>query len=316
MDSMQGLPAGLRVAVLVPCFNEEAAVGKVVRDFLGALPGATVYVYDNNSRDRTAEVAAGAGAVVRRQPLQGKGHVVRRMFADVEADAYVLVDGDATYDAASAPEMLRRLVRDNLDMVNGRRRETCEATYRHGHRWGNAAFTGLIARIFGDRVGDLLSGYRVLSRRFVKSFPVESDGFQIETEMTVHALALGLPVDEVDTPYYARPEGSESKLSTYRDGWRILRMVAALLVDLKPLQAFGTAAALAGAAAVGLSLPVLCGWLETGMVTRLPTVVLAGSLGVLSALLACAGIVLAGVARARREAKQMAYLALPGPARG
>src|SRR5262245_32640338 len=214
--------ADMRIAVLVPCYNEEAAVATVVADFRKALPQATIYVYDNNSRDRTADVARGAGAIVRSERRQGKGHVVRRMFADVDADVYVLVDGDATYDAPSAPAMVEKLVSEHLDMVVGLRVDQSVAAYRPGHRTGNWMLTSFLASVFGEAFKDILSGYRVFSRRFVKSFPVLSDGFEIETELSVHALELALPVAEVATPYYARPEGSFSKLNTWRDGFRIL----------------------------------------------------------------------------------------------
>src|SRR5437588_10997826 len=222
----------MRIAVLVPCFNEETAVATVVGDFRKALPSAQIYVYDNNSSDRTAVVAREAGAEVRSEYRQGKGHVVRRMFADVDADVYVLVDGDATYDAPSAPRMIGVLLSERLDMVVGLRADRSEAAYRRGHRTGNRVLTGFLSRVFGHAFKDILSGYRVFSRRFVKSFPVLSDGFEIETELSVHALELALPVAEIDTPYYARPEGSFSKLNTWRDGFRILGTI----LKLEPTQ--------------------------------------------------------------------------------
>ena len=228
----------MRVAVLVPCFNEQAAVGKVVSAFRNALPAAEIYVYDNNSKDRTAEVAREAGAEVRTERRQGKGHVVRRMFADIDADVYVLVDGDATYDAPSAPCMIEKLVNEHLDMVVGLRVDQEVEAWRLGHRFGNRMLTGFLSAVFGQAFKDILSGYRVFSRRFVKSFPVLSDGFEIETELTVHALELSMPVAEVETPYYARPEGSVSKLNTYRDGLRILATILKLYRSEKPLRFF------------------------------------------------------------------------------
>ena len=303
------------IAVLVPCYNEEASVALVVSAFRTALPYADVFVYDNNSTDRTAVCAAAAGAFVRRQPLQGKGHVVRRMFADVEADVYVMVDGDSTYDAASAPAMVDMLVLGDLDMVNARRTGADRDAYRQGHVMGNVFFSWLIGMLFGRRINDLLSGYRVFSRRFVKSFPVYSGGFQIETEMTVHALELGLPVGEIDTPYGVRPEGSFSKLNTYRDGTRILKMVATLLIQLRPLETFGLASSLCVLAALVLGVPLFLEFSRTGLVPRLPTAVLATGLMLLGGVLASTAAVLGGVARGRREAKQMAYLGHKGPGR-
>ena len=206
--------ASLRIAVLLPCYNEEAAIAQTVEGFRAALPGARIYVYDNNSSDRTKEVAAAAGAIVRTERMQGKGNVVRRMFADIEADVYVMADGDATYEAGAAPELVRRLVDEQLDMVVGARKSEVEEAYRRGHRFGNAMLTGILARLFGRTFSDILSGYRVFSRRFVKSFPALARGFETETEISVHALELAMPVAEVVTAYGARPEGSESKLST------------------------------------------------------------------------------------------------------
>ena len=303
------------IAVLVPCFNEEASVAAVVAGFRAALPDAYIFVYDNNSTDGTAERAADAGAHVRSQPLQGKGHVVRRMFADIEADIYVMVDGDSTYDALSAPAMVGMLVAGDLDMVNARRTGPSLGAYRQGHVLGNAFFSFLIGALFGRRINDLLSGYRVFSRRFVKSFPVYSGGFQIETEMTVHALELGLPVGEMDTPYGARPEGSFSKLNTYKDGARILKMVATLLIQLRPLETFGIAALLCASAALVLGAPLFFEFARTGLVSRLPTAVLATGFMMLGGVLSGTAAVLGGVARGRREAKQMAYLRHRGPGR-
>ena len=301
----------LRIAVLVPCYNEEAAVATVVADFRKALPSATIYVYDNNSRDRTATLAREAGAVVRSERRQGKGHVVRRMFADVEADVYVLVDGDATYDAPSAPRMIDRLLDDHLDMVVGLRVDQVQAAYRLGHRTGNRMLTGFLASTFGHAFKDILSGYRVFSRRFVKSFPVLSDGFEIETELAVYALELSLPVAEIETPYYARPEGSFSKLNTWRDGFRILGTMLKLYRSERPLRFFMAIGVLLAVASVVLAIPVLITFIETGLVPRLPTAVLAMGLMIMALLSVSSGLVLDTVTRGRREMKMLAYLSQP-----
>lgn len=302
-----------RVAVLVPCYNEEVAIGRVVGAFREALPEATIYVYDNNSRDRTREVAAAAGAVVRTEMLQGKGHVVRRMFADIEADVYLLVDGDDTYDATVARAMVRALLEQRLDMVTGVRVTDATAAYRPGHRFGNVMLTGMVRLTFGDRISDMLSGYRAFSRRFVKSFPALSAGFETETEFTVHALELGLPVSEVPAPYRERPVGSVSKLNTYRDGFRILRTILLLVQRERPLAFFAGAGAVLLALAVGLAVPVLLEFLRTGLVPRLPTAVLATGLVLLSFLAFVCGLILDTVTRGRQEAKRIAYLAVRGP---
>lgn len=307
------LPEGVSVAVLIPAYNEEAAIGQTVRDFRAALPGATVYVYDNNSSDQTVSVAAQAGAVVRRERQQGKGHVVRRMFADVEADVYVLVDGDDTYDAWSAPLMVRRLLDDQLDMMNGARAAHSVQAYRPGHRFGNLVLTRLVTTIFGDRISDLLSGYRVFSRRFVKSFPALSSGFETETEFTVHALELGMPVDELETPFKERPPGSVSKLRTIRDGVRILRTILVLVKEERPLPFFGAIAGVLLLVSLGLGWGVVAEFLDTGLVPRLPTAVLAMGLSILAFLSLACGLVLDTVTRGRKEAKRMRYLSLPAP---
>lgn len=304
------------IAVLVPCYNEAATVERVVADFRAALPTATIYVYDNNSKDGTAELAAQAGAVVRRETRQGKGNVVRRMFADIEADVYVLVDGDATYDAAAAPRLVTELLSGPFDKVNGARVHLSEAAYRPGHVFGNRLLSGLVGRFFGTRSKDMLSGYKVLSRRFVKSFPAKSSGFEIETELLVHALELDVPMSEIDTDYRERPPGSQSKLSTFRDGWRILNLILHLVRDLKPLQFFGTVAGGLMAISLVLAGPIVVEYLNTGLVPRLPTAVL--SVGfMLSGLFSFfAGLILDSVARGRREAKLMAYLAHPAADQG
>lgn len=304
-----------RIAVLVPCYNEEAAVATVVADFRKALPGAEIYVYDNNSRDNTAAVAREAGAIVRSERRQGKGHVVRRMFADVEADIYVLVDGDATYDAPSAPRMIDKLLEEHLDMVVGLRIDQSQAAYRLGHRTGNRMLTGFLSSTFGHAFKDILSGYRVFSRRFVKSFPVLSDGFEIETELAVYALELSLPVAEVETPYYARPEGSFSKLNTWRDGFRILGTMLKLYRSERPLRFFTVIGILLALAAITLAIPIVVTFIETGLVPRLPTAVLSMGLTIVAMLSVSSGLVLDTVTRGRREMKMLAYLSQPAPER-
>lgn len=299
------------IAVLLPCYNEEAAIAQTIAGFRAALPRAVVYVYDNNSADRTVEVARGAGAIVRCERVQGKGAVVRRMFADVDADIYVMADGDATYDAASSPTLVARLVDEQLDMVVGSRVHEEAEAYRRGHRFGNALLTGMLARLFGRSFTDILSGYRVFSRRFVKSYPALSTGFEIETDISVHALELRMPVAEVETPYFARPDGSESKLSTYRDGWRILRTIVTLYRIERPLLFFGAIGALLAMLAVVLSIPLVVTYVRTGLVPRFPTAIVATGLIILAALNGFAGLILDTVVRGRREVRRLAYLTLP-----
>lgn len=301
-----------RIAVLVPCYNEAATIGAVVADFRKALPDAVVYVYDNNSSDDTCDIARAAGAVVRTETRQGKGHVVRRMFADVEADVYVLVDGDDTYDAPAAPELVARLLDDGLDMVTGTRVASSDAAYRTGHRFGNRLLTGLVAFSFGSQVSDMLSGYRVLSRRFVKSFPLLSGGFEIETEMTVHALELGMPQAEVSTDYRERPEGSESKLNTYGDGIKILVTIVRMLKEERPLAFFGSVFALLAFAAIALAIPIVMTYIDTGLVPRFPTAILATGMMLLAFLSLACGLILATVTRGRQELKRLRYLQIPG----
>lgn len=303
------------IAVLLPCYNEEAAITQTVAGFRAALPSATVYVYDNNSADRTVEVAREAGAVVRRERVQGKGAVVRRMFADVDADVYVMADGDATYDAASAPALVARLLDEQLDMVVGSRVHSASEAYRRGHQFGNALLTGMLARLFGRSFTDILSGYRVFSRRFVKSYPALSTGFEIETDICVHALELRMPVAEMETPYHARPEGSESKLSTYRDGWRIMTTILTLYRIERPLLYFGLIGAVLAGVAVGLGIPLAMTYARTGLVPRFPTAIGATGLVILAALSVTAGLILDTVVRGRREVRRLAYLAYPAPGR-
>ena len=311
---VEGVPAGrYDVAVLVPCYNEERAIAKVVADFRAALPEATIYVYDNNSTDDTVAAAKSAGAVVRREGHQGKGYVVRRMFNDIEADIYVLVDGDATYDAPSASKMIAKLLDDRLDMVVATRVDHEVTAYRRGHRTGNLLLTGFVAHIFGRAFTDILSGYRVFSRRFVKSFPILSGGFEIETELTVHALELELPVGEVATPYYSRPSGSASKLSTWHDGFRILWTVLKLYRAERPLSLFGAFGIALAIMSIGLAIPIFITYVQEGLVPRLPTAVLSTGLMLLAFLSIACGLILDTVTRGRREAKLIAYLALRAP---
>ena len=297
------------IAVLLPCYNEEPTIAAVVSAFRNALPAASIYVYDNNSRDATAAAATSAGAIVRREPLQGKGNVVRRMFADVEADVYIMADGDGTYDAAAAPELVARLLAERLDMVVGAREGEAGA-FKNGHAWGNRLFNRIVARLFGRGFQDIFSGYRVFSRRFVKSFPALASGYEIETELTVHALQLRLPVAEIGTRYAARPEGSFSKLRTYRDGLRILWAILLLFKQARPFVLFGLVSAMASLLAVGLAFPLLVTYLETGLVPRLPTAVLSTGLMVTAGLSLACGLILDCVSRGRLEMKRMVYLAL------
>jgi glycosyltransferase involved in cell wall biosynthesis len=310
---MAGEPMTPRVAVLVPCYNEEAAIGAVVRDFRAALPDAAVYVYDNNSRDRTVAVAREAGAVVRSETRQGKGNVVRRMFADIEADIYVLVDGDDTYDAGAAPRMVQALIAQNADLLTARRIHTDAAAYRPGHVLGNRMLTGLTAWLFNVRMPDMLSGYRVFSRRFVKSFPFTAQGFGIETELTVHAVRMMMPLAEMDTRYKERPLGSVSKLNTWRDGLRILRTIIHLLREERPLVFFTAGFLVMAALSILIALPVIGDYLRTGLVPRLPTAILATGLMLLAFLSLTCGLILDTVTRGRWEQKRLAYLAIPGP---
>lgn len=305
--------AGYKIAVLVPCYNEEVAVAKVVGDFRAAVPEATVFVYDNNSTDNTAAAASAAGAEVFRETRQGKGYVVRRMFTDVEADVYVLVDGDATYDAPSVRKMIAHLLDERLDMVVGSRVHREKAAYRVGHETGNRLLTRFVASVFGPSFNDMLSGYRVFSRRFVKSFPVLSGGFEIETELTIHALELGMAVAEIETPYYARPEGSASKLNTWSDGFRILWTILQLYRAERPLPFFSALGAALAIVAIGLAVPIIITYLETHLVPRLPTAVLAMGLMLMAFLSFAVGLVLDTVTRGRREMKLLAFLALRAP---
>ena len=304
-----------RVAVLIPCYNEAATIAQVVGDFHAALPGAVVYVYDNNSTDGTGEAASAAGARVVREARQGKGHVVRCMFRNIDADVFVLVDGDATYDAASLPKLMGELAA-GADMVVAARVSQDSTAYRRGHQFGNRTLTGFVAAVFGKELRDMLSGYRVMSRRFVKSFPALSTGFEIETELTVHALELDLPISEIDTPYFARPAGSVSKLNTWRDGARIMSTILHLYRSERPLIFFAVVGALLAALSVLLAVPVVVTYVETGLVPRIPTAVLSTGLMILAFLSIAVGFVLDTVSQGRRELKLLAYLAQPPVGRG
>jgi len=304
-------PGSLGIAVLIPCLNEENTIATVIADFCTALPDAKIFVYDNNSIDRTVEVAKAAGAIVRSEPLRGKGNVVRRMFADIDADVYVLVDGDATYHAPSAPLLVQGLIEQHADMVNGARQTPEKEAYRTGHRFGNVLLSSLVRMIFSDRINDMLSGYRVFSRRYVKSFPALSQGFEIETEMTVHALELRMPILEIDTPYGGRPEGSVSKLNTYRDGVRIIHTIIRLVKEERPLQFFSTLAFIFFIIGSLLGLSVTIEFAETGLVARFPTAILASGLGILGLISLTAGLILDTVTRGRREMKRLFYLSFP-----
>ena len=318
-DLPSGMPSqssprwyGLRIAVLIPCYNEEIAIAKVINGFQRSVPEATIYVYDNNSRDQTKAVARAAGAQIRTESLQGKGNVVRRAFADIDADIYLLVDGDDTYDPSDAPAMIELLIDGHLDMVNGARVTDIQAAYRPGHRLGNRVLTGLVQSVFGNQISDMLSGYRVFSRRFVKSFPSLASGFETETEFTIHALNLRMPIGEIATLYKDRPDGSVSKLRTYSDGLRILRSIVVLVKEERPLQFFSTLAGVLAILGIFVAIPVIRDYIATGLVPRLPSAVLATALEILSALSLASGLILDSVARGRKEAKRLAYLAIAG----
>ncbi len=297
-----------KIAVIIPCYNEEIAIAKVVADFKKYVPQADIYVYDNNSTDKTAEKAKKAGAIVRTETLQGKGNVVRRMFADIDADIYVMSDGDETYDIKRTPDLIAKLVDDNLDMVVGARKEVDLAAYRVGHRTGNILLTKLVQRFFKHDLVDMLSGFRVFSRRFVKSFPAQSSGFEIETELTVHALSSRIPMAEVETDYFARPLGSESKLATCKDGIRILAMIVNLIKDERPMLFFSVIAAVFFILSLMLGIPVVEDFFETHKVLRFPSAFLAMGLMILSMISLLVGLILDSVSKSRKEVRRMAYL--------
>ncbi len=301
----------LQIAVLIPCLDEVASIGQVVWDFRAVLPSAVIYVYDNQSMDGTAGAAAAAGALVHHEPMRGKGQVVSRMFCEIEADLYLLVDGDGTYDVASAPRLIERLVDDRLDMVCGARVSLEAEAYRRGHRLGNRLLTGMVALLFGDRFDDMLTGYRLMTRRFVKSFPVLCSGFELETHLSVHALQLRMRVAEVETPYSARPPGSSSKLRTLNDGWLILRTIGSLVKEERPLVFFSTLFALLASSSILLVIPIVIEFLQTGLVPRFPTAILATGMMLLAFLMLASGLILDSVAQGRREMKRLHYLAQP-----
>ena len=301
----------MKVAVLIPCYNEALSIAQVVQDSKKYLPDAAIYVYDNNSTDDTAKIARKAGAVVRFENHQGKGNVVRRMFADIEADVYVMTDGDATYDIASVPKMIQKLLDEHLDMVTGVRKSKQEAAYRSGHQFGNKMMTRIVHWFFGKHTEDMLSGLRVFSRRFVKSYPATSKGFEIETELTVFSSSMRLPVADVETPYYARPEGSQSKLSTFKDGWRILKMIAVLIKEERPLLFFGLGAVILGILSILCAIPVIIQYMETGLVPRFPTAILSVGLMLCAGVSLAMALILDTVAKTRMELRRMKYLATP-----
>lgn len=297
-----------RVAVIIPCYNEELAIAQVVDDFKQIIPDAKIYVYDNNSTDRTIDVAKKAGAIVRLEPYQGKGNVVRRMFADIDADVYVMSDGDETYDIKRTPDLIRELIDNNLDMVVGARKEVDLAAYRVGHRWGNVLLTKLVQSFFNHQLVDMLSGFRVFSKRFVKTFPAQSGGFEIETELNIYALSSKIPMKEIDTDYFARPVGSLSKLSTFKDGFRILLMIVTLIKEERPLLFFSWMAILFVILSLLCGIPVVENYLETGLVPRMPTTILATGLMICAVVSQLVGFVLDSVAKSRKEVRRMAYL--------
>ena len=305
---------GLNVALIVPCFNEEKSIARVIQDFRLAMPALSIYVFDNNSNDRTKELARENGAIVLNVPLRGKGNVVRRMFADVEADVYVMVDGDATYDASAVTQLVDKLVDEQLDMVVGCRKTSAELAsqaYRHGHQWGNRLLTQSVVRIFGGSFTDMLSGYRAFTRRYVKSIPALSHGFEIETELTVHALELRMPYGELNTNYGSRPEGSESKLSTYKDGWKILKTIGRLYISERPFSFFGIIALLIAIMAIAISIPLILEYIRAGVVPRFPTAILSASMMVCALLSFACGLILDNVTRGRHEMKRLVYLGIP-----
>jgi len=302
------MTAHIDIAVLVPCHNEAASIRQVIEAFRDSLPEAVIYVYDNNSTDGTAAIAREEGAIVRHERRKGKGNVVRRMFSDIEADVYILVDGDDTYDASVASEMVRRLVESNYDVVNCARLPVADDAFRRGHKFGNWMLTFLVSSVFGRQNSDMLSGYKALSRRMVKSFPIKSQGFEIETELLVHCLEMGLPIDEISAPYRERQEGSQSKLSTYRDGLRILWLISHLIREERPLQFFSLVALILIGVSLGIGVPIFVEFERTGLVPRLPSALLATGLMLSGFLSITIGLVLDGVARGRREAKLLSYL--------
>lgn len=305
------IPKHLKIAVLLPCYNEEQTIAAVVSDFRRAIPQAEIYVFDNASTDRTSFMAQAAGASVIRETHKGKGHVVRRMFAEVEADVYLMADGDGTYDAASAPELIALMLRERADMAIGARANIIQDAGRKGHAFGNRLFNSLYKRLFSNDYKDIFSGYRVFSRRFVKSFPALSKGFEIETEMSVHASELAMPVVEIELPYGKRPEGSTSKLNSVRDGLKILRTFVRLLKETHPVRFYGSLALCAMLLSLGLGAPIIMTYMETGLVPRFPTAILSMGLALMAVILSACGMILDSVAQGRIETKRLAYLMQP-----
>ena len=316
IESRQALLSALDIAVIIPCYNEEQTIADVVQAFSRELPNQRIYVYDNNSTDRTIESARQAGAIVKQEVLQGKGQVVRRMFADVDADVYILVDGDGTYDASSVYKLIETLVQGPYDMVNAARQASHANAYRKGHEFGNKLLTSLVSILFGNYFTDMLSGYRSFSRRFVKSFPALSTGFEIETEFAIHALELRMPVMEISTPYQERQEGSYSKLNTIRDGFRILKTIFYFLQEEKPLKFFSVFAGGLSLLSLFLAWPLFTTYFATGLVPRFPTSILCTGLMILAVLSFLCGLILDSVALGRREQKRMRYLQIPAPQMG
>ena len=305
-----------KIAVIIPCYNEEQAIEKVIKDFHKVLPEAEIYVYDNNSTDKTAQIACKAGAIVRQEPLQGKGNVVRRMFADIDADIYVMSDGDETYDIAKAPILVKELLDNSLDMVIGSRKEVDLAAYRVGHRWGNVLLTKLVQYFFNHHLTDMLSGYRVFSRRFVKTFPAQSAGFEIETELTVHAFSSRIPMKEVERDYFARPIGSVSKLSTFKDGFRILMMIVTLIKEERPLYFFSVIFAILFLLSLFLGIPVLQEYWNTGLVPHFPTAILSMGMMICAVVSLFVGFILDSLSKTRKENRRLSYLQYSRPKKG
>jgi glycosyltransferase involved in cell wall biosynthesis len=306
---------GVRIAAIVPCHNEAIAIGKVVHDLRAALPDVAIYVYDNNSSDKTAEVARAAGAYVRHEHIKGKGNVVRRAFADVDADVYLMIDGDDTYDATAAPRMISTLLDGPYDHVLGVRSDITESAYRRGHATGNRVFNLIVSRIFGVEVRDMLSGYRVFSHRFVKSFPAVSREFETETELTIHAATLRVPQAEVEVAFTDRPEGAESKLRTYHDGLKILRLILHLTRVERPVLFHSIVALLLGMVGLALGVPIVLEYLDTGLVPRLPTAILAAFVELLAFMTFFLGLTLSALKRTKDENMRLVYLSMKPPAR-
>lgn len=305
--------SSINIAILIPCYNEEHAIAKVIKGFQSSLPSATIYVYDNNCTDKTPEIASQAGAIIRCETRQGKGHVVRRMFADIEADVYIMVDGDGTYDATYAPLMVETLLAGPCDMVTAIRDFKYSATYEKTNTYGTKALAFIVNKIFGGEIQDMFSGYRAFSRRFVKSFPMVSTGFEIETELTIHALELQMRTAEIEAPYFDREPGSRSKLRAFRDGFKVLFMIIRFIKEERPVQLFASLGAISALLSIGLGIPLVMTYLNTGLVPRIPTAILSSALMLLGFLGLIIGFILSAVTTARRETKRLSYLKVPPP---